>query len=321
MDEQRQRIHDEALDWSIRLRGPGADDGLRAELERWIARSDAHAKAWAKVEKTWGMMSAIPPVHRKQWASAPAGKAAVARHGPVRRPHWRAAPIAAVAACLLLFFASPMFWTWAQADYSTGAGEIRQMTLADGSTVDLDTGSAVRIDYDGSRRGVTLLAGQAFFEVTPDKSRPFIVRADDVNVQVVGTAFDVRLDPAHISVAVQHGAVRVGKEGIAPVLLAPGDRIRISRTNDTTERSNTPPGRIAAWRSGQIVVNGATVAQVVSELRRYHRGFILLRDERLASQRVTGTYDVRDPAAALRAIVQPYGGAISGIGGYLLIVS
>ncbi|MGE4323354.1 MAG: FecR domain-containing protein [Sphingobium sp.] len=320
MDEQRQRIRDEALDWSIRLRGPGADNILRAELERWIARSDAHAKAWAKVEKTWGMMSAIPPVHQEQWANAPAGKAAVARHAPMRR-HWRAASIAAVAACLLLFFASPMLWIWARADYSTGAGEIHQMTLADGSTVHLDTGSAVRIDYDGSRRGVTLLAGQAFFEVTPNKSRPFIVRADDVNVQVVGTAFDVQLAPTTISVAVQHGAVRVGKKGIEPLLLAPGDRIRIDRTDDGIERSNVPPARIAAWRSGQIVVNGATVAEVVEELRRYHRGFILIRDNKLAARRVTGAYDVRDPAAALRAIVQPYGGEISGIGGYLLIIS
>lgn len=319
MDEQKQRIRDEALDWSIRIRGANTDDALRAELDQWIARSELHAKTWAKVEKTWGMMSAIPPTHQERWANAPASKTAIQRRRTMPR-RWQAASIAA-AACLLLFFAAPTLWIWARADYSTSAGEIRQMTLADGSTVHLDTGSAVRIDYDGSRRGVTLLAGQAFFEVTPDKSRPFIVRADNVNVQVVGTAFDVRLDTADISVAVQHGAVRVGKEGIAPLLLAPGDRISIDRANDRLDRSAIPPGRVAAWRTGQIAVNGATVGDAIEELRRYHRGFILVRDNRLADQRVTGTYDVRDPAAALRAIVQPYGGKVTGIGSFLLIVS
>lgn len=321
MDEQiYAHIQDEALDWAIRLHGPEVDAAVQAALAQWIARSEAHAMAWVKAQKSWALMNSIPPIHQDAWEHAPR---TVSSAMPQRstRPRRMLSVVAACAACLALLVAVPAIRIWVQADYSTAKGEVRQVTLADGSIVHLDSGSAVRVDYEGSRRDVTLLSGQAFFDVAHDKTRPFVVHAGDVDVRVLGTAFDVGLDTKTVDVSVQRGAVRVERAGNRPLNLRPGDSVRVGPIDAETVRSVISPSRIAAWRDGQIIVNGATVAEVVTELRRYHRGFILLRNERLASRRVTGTYDINDPEAALRAIVHPYGGYLGTIGGYLMIIS
>ncbi|MEE4450565.1 FecR family protein [Novosphingobium resinovorum] len=321
MDEQvHAHIQDEALDWTIRVHGPEAGAAVQAELGQWIARSEAHARAWGKAQKSWALMNSTPPVHQDEWEQAPRTVAGAMSQRSAR-PRWMLSVMAASAACLALLLAAPAIWIWAQADYSTGKGEVRQVKLADGSILHLDSGSAIRLDYEGARRGVTLLAGQAFFDVAHDKARPFVVHAGDVDVRVLGTAFDVGLDTKTVDVSVQRGAVRVERSGNIPLDLRPGDSVQVGPSDAETVRSVISPSRIAAWRDGQIIVNGATVVEVVTELRRYHRGFILLRNERLASRRVTGAYDINDPEAALRAIVHPYGGEVGTIGGYLMIVS
>jgi transmembrane sensor len=69
-----------------------------------------------------------------------------------------------------------------------------------------------------------------------------------------------------------------------------------------------------------LIVHNAIVAEVIAELDRYRSGLILLQDRALATRKVTGVFDLRDPAAALRALLQPFGGRITAIAPYLLIV-
>jgi transmembrane sensor len=81
------------------------------------------------------------------------------------------------------------------------------------------------------------------------------------------------------------------------------------------------PAQIASWRDGRLMVDNVTVADVVEEFRRYYPGVILLRDQRLAARRVTGVFDLHDPVAGLRAVLQPYGGHLTTITPWLLLVS
>lgn len=319
MDEPSEmRACDEALNWSIRVRGAEADSDVRRKLDAWIACDPLHASAWAKVERSWALMSAVGPAHEAEWSTAPRHAAGIER--AERRRLRRMLPaMAGLAACALAIVSAPSLLLWARADYSTGIGEIRQVTLADGTTVHLDSGSAISLDYHGNRRGVTLLSGQAYFDVAHDTSRPFTVHVHAVDVTVLGTAFDVRREGGAVEVAVQRGAVRVASASMTPVVLHPGEAVHVDGVE--AQRSHVPVGRIAVWREGQIVVNGATVADVVAELGRYHRGFILLRNDWLGQRPITGSYDIRDPEAALRAMVHPYGGQIRAIGGLLFIVS
>src|SRR3546814_11678062 len=100
---------------------------------------------------------------------------------------------AAAAACLAVVSAPTLLLMW-QSDYRTGTGEMRNVTLSDGSSVTLDTGSAIAVNYGDGRRGVRLLAGRAWFDVAHDERHPFTVSAADARVRVTGTAFDVGLD-------------------------------------------------------------------------------------------------------------------------------
>src|SRR3546814_19462133 len=93
---------------------------------------------------------------------------------------------AAAAACLAVVSAPTLLLMW-QSDYRTGTGEMRNVTLSDGSSVTLDTGSAIAVNYGDGRRGVRLLAGPAWFDVAPDARPPLTVSAPDAWVGVPGT--------------------------------------------------------------------------------------------------------------------------------------
>ncbi|BAV63381.1 FecR family protein [Sphingobium cloacae] len=319
--EEDPRIWDEALDWSIRMHGAKPDPNDQAELDAWIARSEAHARAWRKAQKTWKLMNAVPSVHATQPRAEAVRQhnSAHRKRTPTRRRLMLGGFAAAASATLVVM--SPLGLPL-RADQATATGEVRKITLADGSTVHLDTASAINVDYSRDSRRIALRTGQAFFDIAPNKARPFVVNAGGVDVTVVGTAFDVRLGHGAVDVAVQRGKVKIERKGAAEAsFLTPGDHARIDAASGRLVRDHVPTSRIAPWRDGLIMVDGASVADVVAQLRRYHRGIIVLRGGDLGQKPVTGVYDIRDPTAALRAIVHPYGGEVTRITRYLLVVS
>jgi transmembrane sensor len=312
-----------ALDWLLRIEASPADTRLRAERDAWLAKSTAHARAYRKAEKVWRLTGEVPPTHAGQRA----GDAAATRRpaGPGRPARRLALGLAAaLAACLVVAAVLPPLMVRLQADYATDIGETRRIALQDGSAVHLDGGSAVTIDYAPQRRAVGLLAGQAFFQVASSDARPFTVAAGEVIVTVVGTAFDVQLAGPSVAVAVQTGLVKVGIAHAghgSEIALAPGERVAIDRATGAITKAKVEPAEVASWRAGRLVVDGATVAQVVEELRRYHHGMIVLRDGALAGRRVTGVFDLHDPAGALRAAVEPHAGKVVELTPYLLLVA
>jgi transmembrane sensor len=144
-----------------------------------------------------------------------------------------------------------------RADYVTGAGETMLVRLPDGSVMHLAADSAVQLAQDGARRGVRLLAGEAFFQVVPDAGRPFIVAAGDLSATDVGTAFDVRLASAGAAVAVREGLVDVSYEKATPPLrnaCAPATGSRSAGAAARLRaaplpRSRWVPGRAEGWLS------------------------------------------------------------------------
>jgi transmembrane sensor len=93
--------------------------------------------------------------------------------------------------------------------YTTGFGEQRVLTLADGSVVTLNTESQIKVDFSAKERLIELRTGEAFFRVAHDASRPFFVDAKDAIVRAVGTQFNVRIAPQNTVVSVVDGVVKV----------------------------------------------------------------------------------------------------------------
>lgn len=296
-----------ALDWLLRIKAQPDDAQLRIELATWLASNAEHMSAWRKAEKVWRLT----------------GQALTAPAQPETAP-WRRRLLASAAVLLVTAMLTSLLAPRNTADYQTVAGESRQVELADGSLIHLDSKTSLDIDLQADQRQFTLHSGQAFFQVSHDAQRPFRVIANDAVIQVTGTAFEVRHTSGDIQVAVQEGAVQVSAPFLAtqqPVALQPGERLHYDRESGQLDIDQRPTSQMATWRQGTLLVESARLADVVDELRRHYKGMIILRSERLAGQMLTGAYNLRNPESALRAAVAPYGGRVTRISPYLLVLS
>lgn len=311
--EPTERLLVEAADWLLRLQGAPADPSLQAAHMDWRNADPRHERAWRQVEKGWQLIGEVGPreaVHK----SVPFTKK--------RRSRLRLGLAMALAACLLLFLV-PRLVPKLQGDYVTATAEMRRLTLNDGSVVELGPRTALDVRFTADRRNVALSEGEAFFEVTPNAQRPFSIRADDIDVTVVGTAFNVRLSSEVLIVAVLSGTVEVQdrRSGAAALRLGAGDRVRVDRADRAVNQDRTPLEEIGAWRDRRLFIEGATVAQVAEEIGRYRPGWVVVASSHLGRQRVTGLFDLQDPDRALNALVLPFGGQLRQISPYLRILS
>ncbi|WEZ82400.1 FecR domain-containing protein [Rhizobium sp. 32-5/1] len=192
------------MDWFLQLKAKPNCPDSDGEFQSWMGRSPVHQRAWDHALKTWQLMGEVAPVHQHLWpADLP-----VMGHVPIRRRRLlRAGGVAAVlAAGLMAVLAAPSLLVWWQADYMTRTAESRIVTLEDGTIVHLGGDSAIRTDISQTGRNVTLLAGEAFFEVAHDAALPFSVDAGGVKVMVLGTVFDVQLAGGEIDSGTGAGA-------------------------------------------------------------------------------------------------------------------
>ena len=286
----------------------------RQRFEQWLDRSAEHRHAWERLQVAWQAFGATAPAFEDSWKDAARdGDAPVRGYRPRRSGFVRRAGLfgaAAAAAVCLAVVAGPILILRMNADHMTTTAESRTVTLEDGSLVHLAGASAIATDFEKGRRAVRLLAGEAFFEVTPDKSRPFTVDANGVEVTVLGTKFDVQRAGDLTTVALAEGSVKASIDGDGAQMLVPGDLLTANLATGEVSRDKVPVSDIATWRSGQIFVVNATIGSVVEQIRRYHPAWLSLPDRALADRRVTGFYDLRQPDQALEALVTPYGGKV-----------
>ncbi|MGU3495425.1 FecR family protein [Xanthobacteraceae bacterium A53D] len=312
---------EEATGWMLRLDavepGTPAYAPLFAQFDLWIAHSAENRAAWEDVNRTWRVLGAGQPAAAASPAATvalprrAAGPATV-RRAPARRGPRIAATLGVLAAALLVWLAAPMVLLALQADHRTHAGQMEQITLNDGSTVELGGDSAIATRLSDGQRQVRLLAGQAFFDVTRDAARPFIVDVAGVEVKVLGTAFDVQVTSTTTTVALLHGAVEamITSGGQPPTRLKPGQMLNLDRATGVVVVADVPPEDIGAWREGKVFIAEATIGEAVEMMQRYHRAWISLPDRTLAAQRVSGLFDLRDVDQALVALVEPFGGKV-----------
>lgn len=331
----------EATDWLILLQEEPDDQDILRAFAEWCDRDPAHVQAWNATRLAADVMAAGVPEHAGRWqpfvhemraggegssVSSSSRKDNVVRPAFGRRKMWLGGGLA-IAASLFAAVVGPGIVSrtvtgW-QADYVTDTAEMRTITLADASTVTMAPESAIRVRYEAGERHIELLGGEAFFDVTPDPERPFRVSSDDVDVTVLGTGFDVRRFEAGTDVAVEHGLVRVGFDEIIPPvneMLEEGQSARVSWQGDVA-RGQLPAGQIAAWRQNQLIAQDQPLGTVIDGLRRYYPGRIIITDDALASQPVTGVYNLADPMAALRGIARAQDAVVRQVTPWILLVS
>ncbi|WP_447952854.1 FecR family protein [Sphingopyxis chilensis] len=181
----------------------------------------------------------------------------------------------------------------------TAKGDLRRVTLAEGSAITLNTESRIKPRIEEALREVDLVAGEALFDVTRDRKRPFIVHAGYARIRVLGTSFSVRrFDDDSVEVTVLEGLVEVGVAGNRErQLLRVGQRTRLlAGGRFRTERlAPTTLERSIGWRRGLLDLEGMTLDQAAAEYARYSDRRIEIADPTIGAMKVTGVYSTSDP--------------------------
>lgn len=173
------------------------------------------------------------------------------------------------------------------------------MPLADGSLATLNTASCIAVAMAPERRTLTLEVGEAWFRVAPDKTRPFVVEAGGIRVQAIGTAFSVRRRGEGADGLVTEGTIEtwvVGHEA-SRRRISGGSRGFVFEAQPAIEVAAAPQEikRQLAWRSGELVLDGETLAYAVGEINRYNLRKLVLADPALRSTPLVGYFRTTEP--------------------------
>lgn len=315
-------VQQQANAWLIRLRTNELTEAETRDFAEWLSHDPSHAHAFGNAEDLFNLMAQAARVETLAFSSKPnalpgqdlAGILVKHRPGLGRISRWLAAPLALAAAWLfavnLVQPEQASLWDAYFSDYHTGTGEQRTVKLADGSNMLLNTNTAVSVSYQDKARNIILHHGQAQFNVTTDKTRPFTVRAGDLEVRALGTVFEVyRKAMDDIDVSVQEHAVVAHLDAnkphqqIPPVRINQGEQLHYLVGSGKLSLPEVANDEISgAWRQRRVILKDRPLSELVAEIERYRVGRIYLRGDQLKNLHVTGLFSLADPDAALAKV-------------------
>lgn len=313
-------IEARAAAW-LAQRDDGFADDEQAAFAAWCAADPRHAAAVARLEAAWSALAQLrnyrpdARAHPDRDLLAPRRRARL-----VAFPQWIALAGAAAALALVFVWQSPRLPLPAALGssevYTTTVGGYQRLTLPDGSVVELNDNSEVRVRFTARERRVQLVGGQAHFTVAKNPERPFIVDTRGVAVRAVGTAFDVRLATDQVEVIVTEGVVRLDRASPAgraveapagePPLLAAGWRAVVPHeTRLAVHLEQLPPERIRetlSWQGPRLVFVETPLAEVVEQFNRRNPIRLSLGDEELAALPVGGSFRAENVESFVRLL-------------------
>lgn len=306
-------ILEQAAIWQMRLRecDPQSAAGrqLKAKLNSWLLANPLHQQAYTEMAVLWQALAA--PVQQLSRPSIAVAALPTTEPTPeviLMKPQERQWPRLAAAACLVLSLLGGVGWQqqWLlqlQSDYRTAVGFQQQVQLSDRSQIQLNTDSAIMLEFSATERRVRLLKGEVWLDVVSDAARPFVVDTGQGTVTVTGTHFNVKRTAQQVMVSLVEGGVRLETKDKTSQTLQAGEQAILSPSGISAIQRFDQTA-VSAWRRGQWVFYQTPLQQVVAELNRHRQGSIVIMDDQLNQQLVSGVFSTRDPDAALQLISQ-----------------
>lgn len=295
-------ILEQAADWLVQLQSGQASDADRAAFQRWRQQSPEHARAWARAERLLDKLGSLPPALAKPALLRPRGGG---RRGALLK----------LAGALTLLPAGALGWQLVQtqawtAEHRSAVGERRELRLADGSRLTLNTDTALDLRFDARRRQVRLRRGELLVQTARDARtppRPFVLATALGELEALGTRFALRLlDPGRALLSVLDGAVRVQPRH------APATAARVLRAG---QQAHFDAGAVEdavpldptalAWTGGMLVADNLRLDALLAELSRYRPG-LLRCDAAVAGLRISGAFPIDDPERVLVMLVSTH---------------
>lgn len=316
---QREALEARAAAW-IAQRDAGFSAEEAAEFKRWCEADPLHAAAVNRLEAVWASLQELRDfrpeavTHPDPDLLAPAAR----RHRLLQFPV--ATALATLAAAVVLVFAwmessriyrSPANATESQS-YSTTTGGYQRVALADGSVVEMNANSQVRVHYSAAERRATLLQGEAHFIVASNPKRPFWVDAGNVAVRAVGTAFNVRRAPSEVEVLVTAGRVQVDRDSV-PLSLGPSTPVLAAGWRAVIAMNSTIAPHVEqlgvarmrdalAWQSSRLVFVDTPLAEAIEEFNRRNDVQVSLADPDLGSMPIGGSFNADNVESFVRLL-------------------
>jgi transmembrane sensor len=295
----RAEIDEEAAEWTWRMDSATVTAAERQSFDAWLKKDRRHRRSYEELARVWHTLDGLAEARDDKIAALT--HAGVTSRRPSRRRWWWAAAVVVVAV------GSVTWWQRGRElqTLATAVGQRRNVTLADGSIVALNTNTIVETELNRRTREIYLRQGEAHFQVAHDRSRPFFVHAGDAVVRAVGTQFDVRVLPGqHVDIKVDEGRVEVrAADAAANVAEAPKRPVTVVRALRAGEGLSTAhadysvrpidEGQMSndmAWRAGEIIFDGQTLGDAVAEIERYTDARIVIANSQTAMLRVGGRF-------------------------------
>lgn len=280
---QEMSLSEQAAAWFLRRQEGDCGDTERQEFETWLAASATHRSEYQRYVQLWHNLDHV---------------------GSVTTPGRRRKTRAAITLAALVTVLGTMQWFASREEIITTAlGQRQHIVLADGTVVDMNTNTVLRVAMSGYTRKVTLEQGEALFNVAHSALRPFEVHAGSGTLRDIGTSFNVVRENGKTTVAVLDGYVQVRPDNLASaaVILHGGEQLAYS-AHDRSAISAVNTRAATAWREGRMIFHDTPLAEVINQINRYHPRQIMLTDAGLNNLKVSGEFNTADREGLLRAL-------------------
>ncbi|WP_285424668.1 FecR domain-containing protein [Pseudomonas sp. efr-133-TYG-103a] len=278
----------QAAQWLVLMHDQPLSAAQHQAWTRWRAADPEHERAWQRAQHVQQQLKGLPPSMAK---------------GTLNRERRQALKTLLVlgvmspAAFLGYRFGAGQGW---MADYRTATGERQQITLADGSVVNLNTDSAIDVQFDAGQRLIRLVRGEIFISTGQDPARrPLRVASEQGVLEPLGTRFSVRQLEGVTQLAVLQGRVRATPSHAAPQVIETGEQLQFSAAAFGPVR---PASEVATrWTEGQLVAENLRLGDFLAELGRYRPGRLHC-DDSASALRISGGFQLDNSDAILAAL-------------------
>lgn len=305
VDDDHDLRRQQAASWFTRLskRRVSTDD-VKA-FSAW-RRDPENARAYERVESVWAATNALaddPEISALTAEALGRAPAPIRARAMVSRI-WK--PLGGVAVAMIALAVVGLWALNRPLTYLTAVGEQRTVRLEDGSRVTLDTGSRIQVRLDDARRSVTLISGQAFFDVAGNPTRPFVVSAGDTHVTAIGTRFDVRRlgDGARVTLVEGRVTVRETARAGDGWSLDPGQQVTTATPRPVV--ATVDVAQETSWTTGRLIFRETPIRTAVDEINRYSETKIKLQASHIADIPVSGVFDTGDTDGFVAALQDLY---------------
>jgi transmembrane sensor len=359
----RTRITEQAAAWiAVVDRGISSDEQIA--LDRWLSQSSLHGEMLVHTASMWDLLDVLSPIAKllplsqlesSDFSVTKDNKTLIEAQNSDTKVGLPFVPLSIAASVLAFAIGLFLFADFLAVDmddrsasstntkipttsstqsasirqqlgrtYATAVGEQSTISLSDGSEIELNTDSELIVYFSQDERRIALKRGEAYFDVSKDPDRPFVVITQSGRVTAVGTAFSVDVsDSADTEVLVAEGRVKVDRYGSRinrekllekvmthsveePVILSQGQKVLLNDRAATLSVSDDVEDQLA-WRNGRIIFTGETLAQVVKEINRYTPIEFRIIDPAIASISVGGFFKTGDMRQLIAVLEQNFG--------------